>query len=336
MTVGTRNCWICGNPADSREHKFKKSDLARSSATWAPADQPFFVSDSGVRRVQGPGSKLVTFGKVLCQNCNTTNTQPYDRAYESFSIWVNQRDAAVMTEPSIDFSDIYRENYRAEVPNLLKYFAKHLGCRLAADDYTVPSELVASLASGDMGRFEVSLSRNNQTGSLPIGRGPGILHNFPLIGSYSRSLDEVHGPYLSGMIVGYLDVIYRYDYAKRYEWEGDPIDPSGQNVRLGEYISGASHPSEGQIPGSESTRRFQIGGKQFDIPVLTPEHIKQIVSLGLPAADMSIEQNLDARLRASHAILSSFYPEVTLEFLEENLTIPDSDALWKCVFPSSQ
>jgi hypothetical protein len=334
MTVGTRNCWICGNPADSREHKFKKSDLARSSATWAPADQPFFVSDSGVRRVQGPGSRLVTFGKVLCQNCNTTSTQPYDRAYEKFSTWVNQWDAALMTEPSIDFTDIYGENYRDEVPNLLKFFAKHLGCRLAADDYAVPSELVALLASGNMGRFEVSLSRNCQTGSLAIGRGPGILHNFPLIGTYSRSSGEVHAPYLSGMIVGYLDVIYRYDYATRYAWEGDPID--GQVVRLGEYASGAAHPSDGQIPGSESTRRFRIGGQQFDIPVLTPEHIKQIMSLGLPAADMTIEQNLDARIKTSHAILSPFYPEVTLEFLEDNLTIPDSDALWKCIFPSSQ
>lgn len=335
MSLSSRRCWICGDPADSREHKFKKSDLMRSSATWAPSDQPYFISGSGWRRIQGPDSRLVKFEKVLCQPCNTTRTQPYDRAYERFAAWVNQKGSALMSEPQINLAEIYGAGVSDDVLNLLKYFAKHLGCRIASDDYSVPSKLAPSLAGTDLAPFEVSLSRNDEMSSLSA-RGPGALGNFPLIGTYSPASGEISAPYISGTVVGYLDVIYRYDYPKRYGWEGDAVLPSNPTVRLGKYVPGAPHPSSGEIPGSETARRFNFGGVEFKVPVLTPEHMRQIVALGLPTPEMPIEENLNARLRIAHAILAPFYPDVTLNFLEENLTIPDTDALWKCVFPSSE
>jgi hypothetical protein len=76
-------CWICGGLANSREHKFKKSDLIRSSTTWAPDDQPYLVAGGMQRRIPSPNSKIATFGKVLCSDCNSTRTQPFDRAYEA-------------------------------------------------------------------------------------------------------------------------------------------------------------------------------------------------------------------------------------------------------------
>jgi hypothetical protein len=115
MKTVNRTCWICGDPADSREHKFKKSDLLRSSATWAPSDQPYFFGGDRPKRIQGPGSDLVTFGKILCQSCNSTRSQPFDRAYERFSSWINEQGAALMNEASIDFATIYGPNYQAKV-----------------------------------------------------------------------------------------------------------------------------------------------------------------------------------------------------------------------------
>jgi hypothetical protein len=90
VTVELRSCWICGNPADSWEHKFKRSDVAQSSKTWAPDDQPYYFEEAGSRRIQGPGSDLVKFDKVLCRRCNTTRTQPFDRDYERFA-WSTKR-----------------------------------------------------------------------------------------------------------------------------------------------------------------------------------------------------------------------------------------------------
>jgi hypothetical protein len=333
VTVALRPCWICGNPADSREHKFKRSDLAQSSKSWAPDDQPYYVGEGGWRRIQGPGSVLVKFEKVLCHACNTTRTQPFDRAYERFAQWVNQKGDSLMAETQIDFAEVYGADSQSETANLVRYFAKHLGCRIASENYTMPPGLVSSLTVADPRPFEVTLSRNSEVAGYPL-RGPGTLHNFPTLGLYSPTRDEAHGSFISGMIVGHLDVIYRYDYPERYAWEGDAIQRSRQTARLGEYIAGAPHPTNGMIPGTEIMRRITIGGVEYDIPVLSREHIQYLLSLGLPSSDMPVEQNIEARLRIAHAILSPFYPDLTESFLEENLTLADTDKLWSCVFPS--
>jgi hypothetical protein len=217
--------------------------------------------------------------------------------------------------------------------NLVRYFAKHLGCRIASENYTMPPGLGSSLTAADARPFEVTLSRNSELAGYLM-RGAGILHNFPTLGLYSPTTGEVHGSFISGMIVGYLDVIYRYDYPERYPWEGDAIQPAHQFVRLGEYVSGAPHPTNGMIPGTEISRRMTIGGIEYDIPVLSREHIQHLLSLDLPTSDMPVEKNIDARVKIAHAILSPFYRDVTESFLEENLTLADSDKLWNCVFPS--
>jgi hypothetical protein len=333
MLPADRPCWICGNPADSREHKFKKSDVAHSSKTWAPADQPYFIRDGNWRRIQGPDSQLVKFErKVICQHCNTTCTQPFDRAYERFATWVNQRGASLMADDRIDFEQIYGAQFQGGVLNLVKYFAKHLGCRLAADGYTIPPSLPPSLAADDLSPFEVSFARNAEIAGVAA-RGFGVLHNFPVLGNYSPTTKEVHQPYITGMIVGHLDVVYRYGLRSRYPWEGECVLPSSRFAILGEYIRGAAHLSDGQHPGSETARQFLIGGLKFKIPLLTLEQINYIMSFDRPRADMPFKENIETRLRISHAILSLFYPDVTLSFLEDNLTIPDTDALWKCVSP---
>jgi hypothetical protein len=245
MTSEQRTCWICGDSANSREHKFKRSDLPQSGKPWTTTDQPYFVGEKGLRRIQGPDSALVKFGKVLCQQCNTTRSQPFDRAYERFSAWVNQKGADLLRYEELDFAEIYGANCQPDVLNLLKYFAKHLGCRIASDDYSLPSNLGTSLLVGeDLAPFEVSLARNPELAGAPI-RGHGVLHNFPLIGMASPTTGAVHEPYISGMVVGYLDVIYRYNYRQRFAWEGDAVIPSNPRVRFGKFVRGGGHAAMG-------------------------------------------------------------------------------------------
>jgi hypothetical protein len=331
-TVANRQCWICRGPADSREHKFKKSDVSRTSKTWAADDQPYFVGVSGWRRIQGPDSELVKFGKVLCQRCNATKTQPFDRAYERFADWVTNKGGDLMTEGELDFGEIYGSSYQDSTLNLLKFFAKHLGCRIASAHHTMPPNFAASLATADLTPFEVSFARNAIIPGLGV-RRPDVLHNFGLVGSFSPSKNVVSYPYLSGMIVGYLDVVYRYAYDRRFVWEGDPVIPSRRTVRLGEYIQGNPHLSGEDIPSNN--RKIKIGEKEFSVPLLSLDHIRYIKSLELPKSGTTDRKNFEARLKVAHAILSPFYPDVTLNFLEENLTIPASDALWQCIFSPS-
>ena len=62
-----------------------------------------------------------------------------------------------------------------------------------------------------------------------------MLGKYGTHGEVSRGTGEIIPTYLTGAIVGYLDVMQRYDYAKRHLWEGDDIDPKQRIVRIGHY-----------------------------------------------------------------------------------------------------
>ena len=327
-------CWICGGLANSREHKFKKSDLVRSSTTWAPDDKPYFVSGGVKRPIASPKDKITTFGKVLCSNCNSARTQPFDRAYETFSRWVNQADRSIMALSHLDFCAIYGADFGPSVLNLEKYFMKHLGCRLASDRYSIPAGFASSLWTESVQPFEISFARSHLLGELPA-RGPGILGIYPTFGTFSPSTQQVRGPYITGSVVGYLDVVVRHDFAARYPWEGDPVDHRQPTVRLGLYEGPASglHLFDGELPGSKDSRELRIGGSVYRLPILSPEHIQYVLSLPRPEVGMTFEQDIERRLNITHAILAPFFPEMTISYLEENLSIPDTNAIWRLVFP---
>ena len=109
---------------------------------------------------------------LRCHALHFDSTQPFVLAREN-------------TVPSLD------------ITGHSKYFAKHLGCRVASDNYIVPAGFGALLSTDNLLPFEVSFSRNRELGDLPA-RGSGVLGNFPLLGTYSHSTGEIRGPYLSG------------------------------------------------------------------------------------------------------------------------------------------
>lgn len=325
-------CWICGASADSREHRFKKSDLARAGKTWSREDQPFFVNSDGIRRLQGPGSKLVTFSKVICQQCNNAGTQAYDRAYETFSNWAEAQGAALLKRNELDFREIFGADFEYASLNLLYYFIKLLGCRVLDSGNPLPDNLAAAFSRKHVAPFALSFALNETSfGGIPA-RGSGILGNYPIIGTYRRSTDAVLPQYVSGSIVGYVDVIYRYAYAARYPWEGNEISGPVRRVNLGQYDpkSGDPHLANGQPPMPR--RIFRIGDEDVEVPLLSVEQLRAISSMKLPDKGMSVAENLDARIKIISAVLASAYPHITTEYLKNHLTIATSDAIWNSLF----
>jgi hypothetical protein len=88
------------------------------------------------------------------------------------------------------------------------------------------------------------------------------------------------------------------------------------------------------MPGSDIDRNLLIGNRTFLIPSLSREHMQSVLSLPRPKDDMSLGENIDARIRITLAILSPLFPDITAEFIHENMSIPDSDRLWNIVFRS--
>lgn len=100
-------CWWCRQqPADSHEHKFKRSDLARMGGK---SDELLWGTANGVVRAVRSISKrqVVRFDKTMCAYCNTTRSQSFDRAYEAFSKYLYEAAGSLRRSTGIDFTQVY-------------------------------------------------------------------------------------------------------------------------------------------------------------------------------------------------------------------------------------
>lgn len=143
-------CWWCGAPADSREHKWKKSELKAMYGLAGSDSYPLlWVGEAGnARTVQGPDSDVVKFEKSLCQNCNNARSQPFDLAYDQWIGYLRANYEQIIESRITDLRDVSDGAENDFRLNLARYFAKHIGCRVADKAGKVPASLIAFL-NGD-------------------------------------------------------------------------------------------------------------------------------------------------------------------------------------------
>lgn len=137
-------CWWCSAPATTREHKFKRTDLARM---WG--DSPYLLwgstSEERLVKVRGPNSQVAKFKPNLCMPCNSTKSQTFDAAYDQYADFVWRNMDLLWGKRWIDMAEIYGSSWRDGVMNLAKYFAKHIGCRIVDDGFKVPRSIPSFL-----------------------------------------------------------------------------------------------------------------------------------------------------------------------------------------------
>ena len=123
---------MCGkNPTNSREHKYKKSDLK------------FFlknIDDSVIQKtnrqkwISGSNSSLVKYGCVLCKDCNNEKSKTIDNAYDSFSkLYIrklNKKISNISFQSIIDKLNIYR------------FLTKNFCCRLSENNIEISEDLI--------------------------------------------------------------------------------------------------------------------------------------------------------------------------------------------------
>jgi hypothetical protein len=119
-------CWICGAPADSGEHKAKRSDI-RSILGTPTQHMPFHLRSqkNGKQKLIGLNSQPVIWSDKICSPCNNAVSAPYDRAWERLSTFLQGVPHGL---PSINLQAIYGDKYQAELMNLYLYFVKLFGC----------------------------------------------------------------------------------------------------------------------------------------------------------------------------------------------------------------
>ena len=168
-------CWICGvNPANSAEHKTKRSDLLAVLGKPTQEEQFYYHDlERPNRPVKSLDAKILKAPVRICSHCNTTRTQPHDRAWERMSDRLRGRRLNV--GQWVRANKIFRYDTRREMTNVHLFFLKLFGCMLCeakANGHEVPIDLAPfseAIMSGrphpevhlQFGRCDGTIGRSN-------------------------------------------------------------------------------------------------------------------------------------------------------------------------------
>ncbi len=137
-------CWICNlNEANSSEHKTKRSDLLAVLGN-PTRERPFYYSD--LERLNRPvgslDAKILKAPIWICAECNTTRTQPHDRAWEDMSDRLRGRSLKIGRW--VRANRIFPHYTRREMTNVHLFFLKLFGCMICeakANGYDIPIDV---------------------------------------------------------------------------------------------------------------------------------------------------------------------------------------------------
>jgi hypothetical protein len=125
------DCWICGDPATTGEHRTKKSDLKAVLGRPSQVD-PLFLSNDRQRnqRIGSLDANRLKSGGRLCATCNNARTQPHDRAWERTSDLLRARLHEMPQSRSVRMSRLVPYNTRRTLLDVHLYFVKLFGCHI--------------------------------------------------------------------------------------------------------------------------------------------------------------------------------------------------------------
>jgi hypothetical protein len=171
-------CWWCGEPADTREHKYKRSDLVALFGTGPYHGDSGLVRgrEGGLKNVQGPNPKLLKFEKNLCTNCNSARSQPFDDAHTTLVDFVLRNRASIRESLTIDWRLIPYDDWRILQRHAIGYMVKHAVCRLAEANVSVPKALLQFLDGvSELAEFQLRLAIRTDVWEMDVPDDSGSL-----------------------------------------------------------------------------------------------------------------------------------------------------------------
>ncbi len=135
-------CLLCGEEGTlTREHKIKRSVLSKKFGK----QELYFGSEDDIiagkaKKIQSTKSKHLKFKSPICEECNTTRTQPADRQFDSLMIELDKAHKAGTDPTQVFASERIAVGSKARL-DLHRYFAKILCCFLADTDCPIPIRL---------------------------------------------------------------------------------------------------------------------------------------------------------------------------------------------------
>jgi|LGVC01.1.fsa_nt_gb hypothetical protein len=205
-------CWICGNNANSGEHKIKKSLVAKTYGEYFENSKVLHLKNNRFSEIQGPNSKKIKYDQTICTNCNNSLSQPFDMAYDQFFDYVQNNPLSILEKRFVDFHEIYGNNYKQSQLDLFKYLVKLFGCDLVSVGHTVPSDLSVLFDKQHFKtalKISFSINEKKLYAEDPNHFGMGI---DPLIvNQISRTNPKPIG-YKWGMFFSFLQISFWYNF----------------------------------------------------------------------------------------------------------------------------
>lgn len=134
------NCWICGEPADSGEHRIKASDL-KLVFGHVSQKEPLFLHNAIQRNrpIRGIRSDTLKSDALICADCNNRRTQPHDRAWQRLSDFLSKRQGPIRTGHLIKLHKVFPGTVGRSMLNVHLFFAKLFGCIIV--EHKVPIDV---------------------------------------------------------------------------------------------------------------------------------------------------------------------------------------------------
>jgi hypothetical protein len=231
-------CWWCGAPADSREHRLKRSDIVREYGKPPYHGLRTLTRFSGGDRhdFHGPASRLVKFANSLCARCNNARSQPFDQAWDHFTRHLAQHEEAILATRTIDLAAVYGASWEERAADLARYVVKHLICRIVdlPGPVRLDSDLITFLDGGpfpsclaldvclDLGVMEMlRLTSQSDSGDPEEAAEAGFLGNAPVWVQQNPQTGEWFEPQ-AGIHYRWLTVYWKVGAP------GDAVDPFQQ------------------------------------------------------------------------------------------------------------
>ncbi|MEU2498073.1 hypothetical protein ACPCC5_19025 [Streptomyces pseudogriseolus] len=87
-------------------------------------------------------SGKLKFDKVLCARCNNERSQVFDRSYDVFADYLHEKESLIVAAGYVRLTAIFGAGWRDRMPEVVKYFVKHVCCRMAEDRVLIPKGVV--------------------------------------------------------------------------------------------------------------------------------------------------------------------------------------------------
>lgn len=136
-------CWICGNPANSGEHRAKASDLKMLFRDVSQRS-PIFTKDrqGKIISIGSLKSDKLKWDAKICHECNTTTTQRYDLAWQKLSAYLqkeSQRPEEQRPKEKIRLKNVFPGSVNSSMLDVHLFFVKMFGCIIA--EHNIPIDL---------------------------------------------------------------------------------------------------------------------------------------------------------------------------------------------------